>query len=271
MAPLKRLLFLLLALPVASIAQHAPGYLGKRFTVEYNAFLFPSFFNPNSPEIKEQHSFISDVKPSINLQNYLVGQYCASKKISLIASFGFNTTNFLAPSGYGEIAYPYEADKGYSDFLINEYPTMKVRSYSAGIRIYTQHFAPLGQYVEFRLGLAQIKTEDFSYLNIKSGSLDSGNTYTIGGSSSWGPSTALAWGTSRVIKDVVMISYGFDVSLYPFGIRNNRSLLTQDTKASIYYDQGNTADNRKNLNDLAAGRYTMQCFLNLRLGIGFVL
>lgn len=260
-APLKHLIIALILCPVFGLAQRAPGYLGKRFSVEYNAFVFPSFANPNSGKISDTESALTDVKPSINLQNYLVGQYSFSKRASLIGSFGFTKTSYI-PVGYSS----------YDDPVYDQYPSMIAMSYNAGLRLFTQHYAPLGRYIEFRVGMAQVKNKDFTYSVFQSvGGTVNKSTHTIEGSSMWRPTIAIAWGTNRIIRDMVIVSYGLDINMFSGGIGYNKSLLTDAGRSEFDFDQGNTRNNQEELLNLAAGRYAMQCFINLRLGIGILL
>ena len=130
-AQLKYLVVLALAIPVFTSAQKAPGYLGKRFTVGYDAYLFPSFFNPNSPNAEPKSD--GDLRQkgvSLNLQHNFTGQWSFSKRSSLVASVGYVSTNYV-PARYD--------NSSYYGFTFEEYPSMSATSFGAGIRIYTQH------------------------------------------------------------------------------------------------------------------------------------
>lgn len=257
-APLRILTLAIALLPILANAQKAPGYLGKRFSIEYTGYLFPSFANPNSPEVTYDIYDDPDVSFSMNWQHHLTGQWSFSKRASLIADFSYTNTNFI-PYGYGFRGITYEG-----------YPQVTATTYNAGMRIYFQHYAPLGRYFEFRVGAANVVADDFRYRQINSSApLDT--MQTIVGGSTVRPNIAIAWGTSRVIKDILIISYGFDINFVVSRPGYLNTLLSQPENSDLDYDFLDSPNNEKAYMNLAAGRYTMHSLLNLRLGIGILL
>lgn len=250
---------LLFVFPFFLMGQKAPGYLGKRFSIEYNAFLFPSFQNPNRSEYTNGSS--DDFRQegsSVNLQQYFLTQWSISKKLSLVGSIGFVKTNFLP-------------DDNNSRFRFDAYPGLKVINYNLGLRVFTQHFAPLGQYFEFRLGVAQLKTGDFSYNYVDY----DGNVLnaTIKGGTMTRPSIAVGYGVNRILMDILVLSYGVDVSFFAGGFGNNVVLTGEfiNNDFEYTYEEGSTAGNEKELLSMAAGRYGLHCALNVKVGIGILL
>ncbi len=260
-AQLKYLLVLTLTIPLLANAQKAPGYLGKRYSVGYDAYIFPSFFNPNSPDAEPKSSYALRPKGvSLNVQHNIGGQWSFSKKASLIGNIGYVSTNFVP--GYNTI----------DNFHFEEYPSMSATSFNLGVRLFTQHYAPLGKYIEFRVGVAQVKADDFTYsIEDLSGSGDT-LQYTVDGGSMLRPNVALAFGTSRVIKDVIIISYGLDFNFYSGGFGHYSSLLGQAPRSDFRsFEEGNSSTNQESLVKMAGARYAIQCAINLRIGIGILL
>lgn len=266
-AQLKYIVVLALAIPAFANAQKAPGYLGKRFTVGYDAFLFPSFFNPNSPDAESVDG--SDLRQkgvSLNLQHNISGQWSFSKRSSLIASVGYVGTNYV-PARYD--------NSSYYGFAFEEYPSMSATSFAAGIRIFTQHYAPLGKFVEFRLGFANVKNDDFEYSVLTENALGvrTRKTYMVeGGSMTW-PTIAMAFGSNRIIKDIILVSYGLDFNFFPGGLGHHVNIIGDGFTSSSFGEssEGNTAENQEALIRLAGARYGLQTAINLRVGIGILL
>lgn len=262
MTALKYFLVLAIVIPSLAFSQKAPGYLGKRFSLEYNAFLFPSFRNPNSDEFNvPDDSDIGQKGVSMNFQHNLVGQWSFSKRSSLVGNIGFVSTNYLPLTSLN------------SNVIVDAYPSMNAINFDAGMRIFFQHYAPLGKYFEFRIGVASVSTADYDYglvFRNTLGNIDTA-TVTIGGGTKTLPTIAIAWGVNRIINDKFIISYGFDVKMFPGGLGYNMTLLTDAPRNDFIPDEGNSADNQKELLNMAAGRYAMHCALNLRVGIGILL
>lgn len=264
---LKYILVLVLAMPIFVNAQKAPGYLGKSFSVGYDAFVFPSFHNPNSPNAEPKGG--DDLRQkgvSLNLQHNLSGQWSFSKRSSLIASVGYVRTNYV-PDRYSD-------DNTYDQFTFEEYPSMSATSFAAGIRIFTQHYAPLGKFVEFRLGFAQVKTDDFEYTVLAEDGLGvrTKQLYVVDGGSTTMPTIAIAFGSNRVINDLILVSYGLDFNFFPggFGYHVNAASVAPGNHFAEG-KEGNTADNQYSLLRLGSARYGMQAAVNLRVGIGILL
>ncbi len=266
-APLNYILALLIALPFMALSQKAPGYLGKKFTIEYNGFLFPSFYNPNSPDAEpiDADEDLRQKGVSLNYQHKFMGQWSFSKRSSLVTSVGFVNTNFLPGK------YPYGNFSGNS-IMFEKYPDMSATSFDAGIRIFTQHYSPLGKFIEFKLGFATVKTESFDYSVIDAfGTGDTFNYTVEGGSMTW-PTIGMGFGTSRIIKDIIIISYGMDLSFYSGGLGNYIG-LAGEALFSDFRDEGegNTENNQEALLKMAGARYALHSMVNLRIGIGILL
>lgn len=239
-------------------AQKVPGYLGKRFSIEYNAFVFPSLVNPNSSELDPKAEFKLKTKGmSINLQHNLIAQWCISKRASLVGSFSFVNTNYLPSLS--------------PDFhtILTEYPSMQAYGVEVGLRLFNQHFAPLDHFLEFHMGVTKVSNSDYSY-SFKEPSYPIEH-FTISGGSMIRPSFGVAVGSNRIIKDKIIISYGLNSNFYTGGFRNQVVLLTSDTEEDFFYATGNQDYNQETLTKMAAARYAVQAAFNIRVGFGLIL
>lgn len=266
-APLKHILALAILLPSFMYAQRAPGYLGKTFSIQYDALMFPSFFNPNSADAQTiSEDDFRQKGVSLNYKHSFVGQWSFSKRSSLIASVGFVNTNYIPQ------AYSYSGFSG-NEILFNQYPGMSATSFDAGLRIFTQHYAPLGKFIEFRLGMATVKTDDFTYYALNNFTTPSTvSIHTVEGRSMTRPTISVAFGTNRVIKNVILLSYGVDVSLFTGGIGRHIGLRSDDTNSEFRdFEEGNSDRNQEELLKMAAARYGIQTAINLKIGVGLLL
>ncbi len=261
-AQLKYILILFIGLPVLALAQKSPGYLGKKFSLEYNAYLFPSFFNPNSPDAKPiGTNNLRQKGASLNYQHSILGQWSFSKKLSLIADIGYVNTNYI-PSSYSD-----------DRFIMSEYPSMSALSFEAGLRIYNQHFAPLGRFVEFKVGLARVSTDDFTY-GFATEDFESNpriEEHTIpGGSMAW-PTVEIGFGTNRVINDILIVSYGLDFNFFPGGFGYYINAVADAPAEEFDFSIGSNSRNQEELVKMAGARYALHTAINLKIGIGILL
>ncbi len=257
----KNLHFIILGLllpPLLSFGQSVPGYLGKRFSIEYNAFLFPSLVNPNSSRFNPRGEFKLKTRGiSINLQHNLIAQWCVSKRVSIVGSINYVNTNYLPSLSPG------------FNLILTEYPSMKARGFEVGLRLFNQHIAPLDHFMEFHMGFTRVSNDDYSY-SYQDGSYPVEH-FTISGGSMIRPSFGIAIGANRIIKDRILISYGLNSNFYTGGFGYQVVLTTDETKEELFYASGNQEYNQKTLTKMAAGRYAVQSVINIRLGIGIIL
>ncbi len=265
---MKRILLTLIVVSSLSsgllVAQSVPGYVGKRFSLDYNLFTFLSLANPSSAEIKDKEQLdqydVTSGSLGINIQSHIYGQWVWTKRRSMIASVAF-TKSYFSPSGAS-----YE-------ITATTFPTMNAVAFDIGIRNYRQHFSPLGGYFEMRVGFAKVTAGDFSYHYVLDGQPDT--LGVISGSSGITPQASVGWGVNRVLKDRFIISYGIDFTLPLIGIAHLPlfgGVLDNDyNNQYIDYYFGNTSDNQKALRRQAMGRYAAQSMINFKVGIGILL
>lgn len=256
-------LFLLLTLPAIALSQvkNVPGYMGKRFSIQYQMFLSPSFNNPNNSEVTIGSDDYTDVSTSINMQHHLVAGYSITKQIDLIADVNFTSTNF---DPYYEL---YKLDQS---SLV--YPGLKATGGAVGIRLYTNHFAPLGSHIAFKVGYTQLKVEDLFYTLQGDEFTTTDSDLMISGGTTGAPTLTMGFGNNRIIADRFMINYGIDFTLFMGGAGNWKPFFADEPMGEYYYyPDGNTLQNQEIYLDKAAARYSLLCAINLKLGIGIIL
>lgn len=257
------ILTLAFCFPVALLAQkNVPGYMGKKWNLQYQLYLFPSFTNPNSEDVEVISPDAIDVKTSLNLQSHITVAYALSKRMEALAEFNMASTNFDPYSSY------------VADFNLEElkYPGMKARGGAIGIRLYTKHFAPLGSYITFKMGYTKLTIDDLYYSVADYNSGGGFFEHSISGGTKGAPTLTAGFGTNRVIADRFVISYGLDFTFFAGGFGNWKPIFAEESGgAYIDFYNGNTASNQDAYLKKAAARYAMQCMVNLKIGVGILL
>lgn len=260
---LRHILILLVSLPLIGLAQkNIPGYMGKKWSIQYQLFLWPSFNNPNSEEVTvkpDAYDEYTDVKTSINLQNHIVASYTVSKRIDVIFDFNFSKTNFDL---YSDV---YTLDQS-----TLTYPEIKAKGGAAGIRIYTKHFAPLGSFLSFKLGYTKLEIEGLSY-STNEYSYVPNTDFTIEGGTKHAPTATMGFGTNRIISNRFIINYGVDFTFFAGGLFNWKTIRNEFSGDYLDLESGNTSYNQEIYLKKAAARYAMMCMVNLKIGVGILL
>ncbi|MGB0177076.1 MAG: hypothetical protein ACPF9D_07915, partial [Owenweeksia sp.] len=146
-----------------SYAQSVPGYMGKRISVVYDGFFFPSFINTNSREpnySSEGYSLQTAGSEgiSLNYQHHLNISYAFTKKIGLGLDLGYLSTSFNPAS---DIYF----DGNYIAAInFDQNPAVSAITVAASMRSFTSHFAPLGSYWEYKLGVILTSVSQFDYV-----------------------------------------------------------------------------------------------------------
>lgn len=256
-------LFLIFTLPFLALSQgkNVPGYMGKKFSLQYQMFLWPSFNNPNSSEVVVGSDDYTDVSTSINMQHHVIGGYSLTKQIDFIADVNFAKTNF---DPYNMI---YQLDQS---SLV--YPELKATGGAVGIRVYTNHFAPLGSHLTFKLGYTKLKIDDLYYTLPGNDFTPTDTDLMISGGTKGAPTITMGFGNNRIIGNRFMINYGLDFTLFAGGIGHWKPLFANESQGEyIYFESGNTVENQEIYLKKAAARYAFNCAINLKIGIGFIL
>lgn len=253
---------LLFIIPMLVFAQgkNVPGYMGKRFNLQYQMFLWPSFNNPNNSEAAVGSDGYTDVSTSLNMQHHIVGGFSITKQIDLIADVSFANTNF---DPYYNL---YELDPSNL-----KYPGMSAMGGAVGIRIYAHHFAPLGSHITFKVGYTHLQIESLSY-TLRADDFNPAESYTIEGGTKGAPTITTGFGNNRIIADRIVVNYGIDFTFFAGGVRNWKAFFMDEPAGDyIYYRDGNSMSNQTAYLKKASARYAMHCAVNLKLGIGLLL
>jgi len=249
-------------------AQEVPGYLGKRWAFTYDMALMPTFFNPNSSGyVNEGESYaFADVPFSVSFKHYLNAEYAFSKKSSVKAGIGFfnsvygNNLNFR-DFFFGGGQPPYLTDLGSLNNL----------NLHVSIKSYREHYAPLGAYFEFKLGLEMVNYGDLE-INLPA-TPGAEATRQIAGGSATGLAAYLGWGNTRVINDQWFLLYGIEFGyMYPSGTSNNLFTSAFDGGETIFLDasEASEASIQASMEESALGRVFSQALVNFRIGVGIL-
>ena len=261
----KLLLLVLTLVPVSLMAQkNVPGFMGKRWNLQYQINLWPSALNPNSEELPDPASDGNYVplKMSINVRHNLEAGYSISKKYDLIANFTYSTTN-IDLFGVSNSIYGLDVSSLY-------YPGLRATGFSVGVRKHKKHFAPLGYYVSYKVGYTFLSYDDITYKTDDYG-YPPNTQHTISGGTTGAPVVGMGFGVNRVIAGDFILNYGLDINLFLGGIGNWNRLLDASAPDELYIDDGNTSVNQEAYRKRAAGRYCVQNLFGMRLGIGYLL
>ncbi|AEV32078.1 hypothetical protein [Owenweeksia hongkongensis] len=259
------ILTLSICIPAALLAQkNVPGYMGKKWNFQYQAYLYPSFNNPNGEEPNIVSADEIDVPTSLNFQNHFSIAYTISKRMEVLAEFSAAKTNF---DPYHSFIYEMDVAKVY-------YPEMKARGGAVGIRLYTKHFAPLGSYFAFKIGYTKVTADDLNYsiVDFYTGGPD--EDYTIEGGSKGAPTLTASFGNNRIIADRFIFSYGIDFTFFAGGIFNWKPLLADESRGDYIefgYPETYNDENQEAYLKKAAARYAMMSMINVKIGVGFLL
>ena len=273
---------ILLFAAILAKAQPVPGYLGKRLSVGYKLHTFISLANPTSATTIEPIDENGDQTVKANFifhgQHYLNAEYAISKKHSLAADLLF-TNLYLDPIyAYGNNAlynYNYSNDfyAGY-----NEFGKASAIGLMLGTKFYKEHYAPLGSYFQLKLGAVSLNVQDFSYDLYSQNKLANNkppytpdSSYTVTGGNSLVPVLAVGWGVIRVIKDCILIDFGFEIGVTYKGWGERVTIFSDGESSDFYPLNGNSTQNQEELIKIAEGRFLTQNILNFRLGISYLL
>lgn len=241
------------------VGQRVPGYLGHRLSISYQAYLFPAFANPTATADYEEDlgsgNSVTDPSFGINLQHHLVLDYALGKKWGLSAS-ALYARNAFKPGGRSGVA-------------VNDYGRFSALGFVVGFKKYKEHFAPLGSFIEYRLGYTRLMVDDLEYQIVGNAPSE---TQMIEGGPTGGLTLGLGIGKNRVINDRFLITYGVNLSFFFKGFTEYYGILLDRTpESSISYDQ--TSDGQRDQDALmarAAGRYFIQNLINFKIGVGLL-
>lgn len=186
-----------------SLAQSAPGYLGKRDIISYRGLIGPGF-QPTGPDIGRNADGTADYEIlGLFYENQINYERVMSRKFSLRTSisqqsFHFGTSllndNYFFGDGYHRL----------ESFIPGNAVGIEIAA-----RWYYKHFAPLGWYYEILVGYQNVSYGDVNYEWVGN-TVESDITIEAGSTSIF--PIGIGWGYQRIIQDKYLIGFGTQIS-----------------------------------------------------------
>jgi hypothetical protein len=236
-----------------------PGYMGKRFSLEYSNYFSPSLLNPTA-SVSEQGSL------GLNTTHCVNAEYSIKMRTNFCLGVQFFKTGVHAGSNYTATYY----DNGYSNTNNVDYKPssdlpmqLKTTNISLGFKFFRPGFiAPIGKYqklefiflldkVSYERSAFYLHTSPPSRINLGAGEYDFKSA-----------AIALTFGRQRVLFNSIIIDSGFR-----FGVSTNavfsfiKDDLLDDSYGLPFEDQLKTKVNQR--------IFAAQLF-SFHLGIGFL-
>ncbi len=243
-------------------AQSVPGYLGKRLSISYEAAFFPTFYNTNNPgeETRTYEAIYegSSTGVSVNYQNHLKFDYALSKRWSIGLDVGY-LTSYARPEAHLLVFF-----ETAQNWILQE--NIKVSAFNTilSFKRFSRHFAPLGVYWDYKVGLVSYSYDDFDYILRD-------REYTIpseGGSSFL---FGMGYGVNRVVADKVLLSFGIDLNYMLKGYNNHISLFHDLELSEFNPADGPSPANKEALLKATEGRVFSHYLVNFKVGVGLLL
>lgn len=249
--------FIALFLPTAMLCQNSskviPGYLGKKWVIGYTLNFMPSLItgfpgaNTDYEEFREEgRGFYVNTQHKFSIERVI------GRKFSLVG------TVLLTKN---------QAEIDGSTSSVQDFVNIKTRGYILTVRQYRKHLAPISRYFDYKIGYYNITPQDFSY-NTTDIENDTTTSRTISAGSTGDLYLGFGWGNSRVIKDRVIFSFGFELGLLVGGMVD---ALDNSTRfRSIDVNTPNSIENHDTLQSLARERMFFESLMHFTVRIGFM-
>jgi len=261
---MKKIAFIILILFAwnSSFSQKTPGYLGKKLVPSYSLGFAPSFFNPNKNGAKGFFTF--------NLFHQLRLDYVTSRKSAV--GIGFETYS----TGIDYDSY----NNNNQDVSISfaRHGILNVKGFQLYRSFYSNGIAPMGK--RHSLGLKVLfSSTNFEDVGATKTKPDNSNPYSNhitspyeikkgGTSKDFG--FMYSYSSSRIIADIVVLSFGIDFNvIFSAHYKYLDALIINSNN----YNGDVTPKNQTEeafLNDKAKQRVFSSQFLMLKIGIGFL-
>jgi hypothetical protein len=216
-----------------------PGYLGKKLSIGYNFHMFPAFSQPNDIQTKD---FSWSLRHHISIENSF------RKNASFIYDVGFFST-------YTDIEY-----NGFNNL---ENQAISALQINMGYKWYVDHFAPLGNYLEFRSG--------FMFPRISDVSLDNDPNTALNGTISGGTAVifnfGFGYGVQRVLFDQVLVGMGLDINIGIPGLGRRGNVVSLDLGEG--YDT-NSKSNQDSIMDYVKARVFEYNLISFKTSISYL-
>jgi len=254
---MKKLLFIIcLLIPCVLLCQNnttvIPGYLGKKWVIDYTLNIMPSFIIDNPGKNTDYVDYEEEGRKFyFNTQHKFSIERVVGRKLSVVGTmlFSKNQANFDL----------FRATE--KDFI-----QIDTRGYIFTLRHYRKHLAPISTYFDYKIGYYNIRPGDFSYELIDDN--DSTLSPTISAGSTGDLYLGFGLGNSRVIKDRVIISFGLEVGLLLGGMLDAFDGSSQFATAGL--ENPNSRQNREAVHALAKRRMFFESLMNFTVRLGFM-
>jgi hypothetical protein len=237
----KRILLSFFVFSTLFVSAQTPGYMGKRVSLVYQNFIFPSL-TPNSS------------RSSVNISHNAELNCVTGKRSSLCFTF------LYAPIKVKNSINSHNPSSG--TFSESDYLKFNSFAYALGLKLFFSRnkFAPLGGYVKWELEYSRgtLNVDDYSTQNPNySGYFvpASRTTYSAHKMIIQGGGPAISFGKQRIFFDKLIVDYGVRAAI----------IVAWNTDGNI-----NNSGYENSLETTASNVVLAQQFLNLRIGIGFL-
>ena len=252
----KILLAWLLLVFAISINAQIPGYLGKRFSMQYSVLMHPSFG-------VKLNNFLDNQNPNessrLNIGHVGEINYIVGKRAALCFSFQYSSLGLTYDKGNSSV-FKYKGTQKYPAEL-------QAKGLSIGLKLFPKKsIAPLGTYLKWEgiLYLNRIKYDTKNvYEDVTTDTYNSWGYYTTtytsvplnipsGKMNFIGGGGAFSIGKQRIFADKIMIDYGVRFAIAISGKPTAKNRYENEFKNHIY------------------DRLYFDQFVSFKIGIGFL-
>lgn len=243
--------------------QEAPGYLGKKLIISYSGNISPTPFHPNK---NGENGF-----SKFTYKHKISADYVRTRKTSIGMSFELYSTgldNEFEIIGSNPNASSFS---GLTSFQDRNYGILNVK----GIGFYRLKFkkgiAPLGKYNILGVKLLVAST-DLSTSNFTSSNGDDAVSFNVNNHEATYLKLGLILGSgiNRVIKDKVVLKFGFNMTIIPLDIFNSFQSISLDDVNSDRSAPTSQRDLESLFKKQASKRLFGSEILTFTIGIGFL-
>lgn len=242
-----------------------PGYQGKRLSIEYNNYFFPSFIMPNAKGDYNSDDALRFKKKlfTLNTRNKISLDYVLSRRTSIGGGFEFFRSRFI-------FFEKFECESTEGEVLVSsDYPAGNVAA-----RIFNVHYtifkrkllAPLGYYTQFEFGVISYKSSYDENALLK----DVQNSYyydipeipSFRNRSTYNASyLGITLGKKRVFFDKLIVNSGIQfayvIDSKPFG--------------DVFFIDSRKVSEKIYLQRMGKNRISSSMMLNFQLGVGLLI
>lgn len=263
---MKRIAFVIVVFFLsANMFAQIPGYLGKRFSIEYNNMFYLALSNP---VVKKNYDLNGEMDLAItnfNFRNEISANYVISQRSSISVGFGYFRTRYLFD---GEFPVIYsDNNQVQENYFWAKTPVGMISAYDINLH-YTlfkkDYLAPFGKYYQFDFGLLRYKSTYDKKMLIKY--MESygdvpGEVIDIPfEDNKYYNSLYLGYsqGRKRVFYDKLLVNYGWQICFLPNAFESAFSGIANARNDNYFELMGES-------------RVFSHMFFNLKLGVGLLI